>query len=233
MMKIATIALVVCAYAWADSGAGSRAKPKDKRFGLRLLYQPSYRFLSPEMIDIGERELVEVKQFYPSGGGIEGEAMITDLLFVAAGGCYTYASPVFALKDERLQADMVWESSGYDLNFWSGVFYKVRGHFKAGGGMDLSRYKLHIWVGDAGEQKTDDMKFGWYTLSIRLSLRKDFRFTYGGFGLGLNAVVPVTKPFGKKITVSGSGEDDETELASSYEENPFSYILMPTLYFTL
>ena len=82
---------------------------------------------------------------------------------------------------------------------------------------------------DTVDQKVHNMDFGWYTLSVHLALRKDFRLTYGGFGVGLSAVIPVTKPFGRKIEV----DDGEAELYDEHEENPFSYILMPALYFTL
>lgn len=241
-MKLAIVAAVisVCGYAQADnfdssevttraSEGRNRIEHKAKRFGFRLLYQPSYRFLSADMLDMGGKNLAEVKQIYPIGGGFEGEVRVSDLLSLAVGGYYTYASPIFTIKDRRLQTDMIWESSGYDLNFWSGLFYRVRDYFKSGGGVGLSRYKLHIRTDDTVDQKVHNMDFGWYTLSVHLALRKDFRLTYGGFGVGLSAVIPVTKPFGRKIEV----DDGEAELYDEHEENPFSYILMPALYFTL
>ena len=92
-------------------------------FVLRLLYSPSYRFLTEKMIEnIDESKdegdvTLKVAQFFPIATGIEGEFVFNDMLSLAIGGNFSYhgefwgfeannAKPKEAMKNVKNKMDV-------------------------------------------------------------------------------------------------------------------------------
>lgn len=221
------------------------------RFTLRLLYTPSYRWLSKQMRDDLEKNKEkgsyhdEVAQFFPLAGGLEGEFAFNTLVSLAVGGNFVQHSNffVFDFGDSKEDEVFNFDCNYLEMNLWSSLYFNVRDYFRVGGGLDVSFHKFRMEF--VGEEKEKQYKvatdMSWKQMSAHLALRRDFFLPRFGFGVGLNVSVPVVEHFGKdseqKFYVDGEPREpeatsDDDEKLQSDDYAIFAAVLMPMLYVT-
>ena len=225
------------------SASTRQRKRKQKRernllhpFVLRLLYTPSYRLLSQHGEDVAADD-GEVVQMFPFAGGIEGEVLFNDLLSLSLGGSFAWVEPIIEAKYAKFR-----ENSLTEINMWSSFYCNVKNYFKIGVGLALNRRsvsgsEIEIEQNISHKQVTT---FTYHNLSAQLDLRRDFFFSWGGFGVGLNIAMPIIDPFmasgkeefyeGDKLNRSDDKDVDDQQLERL---EPFSLVITPMLYFAL
>ena len=171
----------------------------------------------------------------PFAGGIEGEVLFNNLLSLSLGGNFVWVDPIVK-DDNEQQGD--YSNNFKEINLWSSFYFNVKNYIKAGGGLTFSRRSLYTSVEGDSYKKVEETTY--HILSAHLDLRRDFFFTWGGFGVGLNIAMPLIDPF----KASGKGENYENgELKHSVEKDIedddaedlelFSFVITPMLYFAL
>lgn len=104
-------------------------------FTLRVLYQPSYRFLTKDMSDAiyedkQHEPTIEVVQFLPIAVGLEGEFAFNKWLSWAVEGGFSWQNDTFTLKD-GIYFD-------YHEFVLGSTLYVVNDYFKLGSGLGLT-----------------------------------------------------------------------------------------------
>ena len=226
-------------------------------FTLRLLYTPSYRFLSKYMRDRVEeikdakesKVQIEIAQFLPISVGLEGEFAFNQWVSLAVGGSFTWQDEFVTLEHN---SDAV--KNGGGAQQWSGKFYEyvvgsslygnVFNYFKLGVGAELAFKNLDSQqsLTEKGKKYEYRGEMTWKRASARLALRRDFFLSRVGFGVGFNASLPLGKMFdrqeehkrfidGKLQKPEPEGESDSSDNGDDFEdEGIYSVTLMPMIY---
>ena len=216
-MKILLFLLIagLAGYSWADTSVSQHERLAKKRlskkktvstslggqaqtrnllypFVLRVLYTPSYRLLSQHGKDVADDD-GEIVQIFPFAGGIEGEVLFNNLLSLSLGGNFVWVDPIVKANNAKHR-----ENSLKEINLWSSFYCNVKNYFKVGVGLTFNRRSLsgsEIETDTQGTNHKEVKTITHHTMSAHLDLRRDFFFTWGGFGVGLNIAMPFVDSF--------------------------------------
>ena len=132
----------------------------------------------------------------------------------------------------------------YEFVVESSLYLNVKNYFKlgAGGGLTFANTILDIGFTEKGKKFKHEGEISWKRMSAHLALRRDFFWSRGGFGIGLNASIPLLIRFNEKEKirryVDGKLQKKDTETESSSDEDNdgdddrdfYSLMLMPMIY---
>ena len=185
------------------------ARNKLYPFTLRVLYTPSYRFLTKQIrdnIDENKKEgrVVEFTQFFPIAAGLEGEFAFNKWLSLAVGGSFSRQGDFYTIRSTREGegTDGGWGYDYHEFVVGSSLYVNVNDYFKLGTGIGLTFANMTMDVSgnDDGKKIELTTKFSWKKMSANLSLRRDFFLTRGmGFGIGLTASMYFTDMLDRKL----------------------------------
>ena len=238
------------------SGKQGKAHNMLYPFILRLLYTPSYRFLSEYMRDTIDKSSdleeskvsMEVAQFLPISLGLEGEFTFNQWVSLAVGGSFTWQDEFITYEHNSEKIKNIFKQKGihssskfYEYVVGSSLYGNVFNHFKLGVGAELA---FRVWdhissQTEKGKKWEDKNKMTWKRVSAHLALRRDFFLSRFGFGVGLNASLPLSDMLdrqsenkryidGKQQKIEDSNTDDNGD--DDNDEGLYSVTLMPTLY---
>ena len=227
-------------------------------FTLRLLYTPSYRFLTEHVRDDIEKNkeasiITEVAQFFPIAAGLEGELAFNNWVSLAIGGSFIWRGEFIVLELTAAGKEKVKKGGSmfpdYDYKYYefvveSSLYLNVKNYFKlgAGGGLTFANTILDVAFSEEGKNYRDEGEISWKRIFAHLALRRDFFWSHGGFGMGLNASIPLLIRFNEKEKirryVDGKLQKKDTEIGSSSnidndgndDRDFYSLMLMPMIY---
>ena len=226
-------------------------------FTLRVLYTPSYRFLTKNRRDEIEEHnnrnfIMEVAQVFPLAAGLEGEFAFNQWVSLAVGGNFSWHDKFLTLAitnaaKEKSKKDGEEAFPGFDYNYYelvlgSSLYFNVFSYFKLGAGVELafSNVGLNGSGTEKGKKYRIEAEVSWKRMSAHLALRRDFFWSGLGFGVGLNASMPVADVFDKKeeykVYADGKQKEIENNNSSSSkdedddDEDFYSVVLMPMIY---
>ena len=223
-------------------------------FTLRLLYTPSYRFLTKKWRDDieesnNEKSIMEIAQFFPIATGIEGEFAFNKWVSLAVGGNFSWHDNFMTLEitDAAKEENKEGISSGFSQDYYefavgSSLYFNVYNYFKLGAGAELAfrNLQFNYSLTEKGKKSKIETEISWKRMSAYLALRRDFFLSKFGFGVGLNAGIPFADVFDREeeYKVYKDGEqkdiDIESDDSSREEENDdedfYSVVLMPMIY---
>lgn len=225
-------------------------------FTLRLLYTPSYRFLTKRMRDRIEeskdakanKASIDFAQFFPISAGLEGEFAFNQWVSLALSGNFSYHGEVSTyepntdiIKKIFKDKEVSYSNKFTEFVVGSSFYFNVLDYFRLGVGAELAFENIAF----TNSQVEDGQKFRhkYETTSKRayaqLALRRDFFLSRFGFGVGLNARIPLGDNFDKNIErsehiddkpVQTPGEDVDNKSDDDDIEEMYSLVLMPVLY---
>ena len=229
----------------------SKKKSKSKRrrskpprpFIFRLLYMPSYRFFSDNIKD-DPNSGSDVTNIFPVMGGIEGEVVFNRHSSLSLGGSFLWEDTFVDNEKKRAAAKKDKQDSDValrEISLYSALHFKAGNHFKIGTGVVLSRRTIFSSTTGTEDKKKMEGKLSLtnHSLSAQLAVRRDVFFNWGGFGLGLNLILPLYR-FYASIEAEVY-EDGEKKYSGKAEDKWgdvddlkfFSFIIMPILYFAI
>lgn len=214
---------------------------KPRPFTFRLLYMPSYRFFSDNVKDEPDSSS-DVTNIFPLTGGFEVDMGLARPLSLSLGGSFLWEGTFVNNEKKRAQAKTDRQDSDFtlrEISLYSTLLYKVSNYLMIGPGLVLSRRTVFSSTTgtEDGKQMEGKLSLTYHILSAQLGLRRDIFFNWGGFGLGLNVILPFYQFFSSvEAEVYEDGEkkysrkaDDKWDDADELEF--FSFIIMPMLYF--
>lgn len=219
-------------------------------FILRLLYAPSYRFLTKEQrdnIDEANDEndiTLQVSRIFPIATGVEGEFAFSDMLSLAIGGNFSYQGEVFSweAKDQKIEK---FKTIEMDVNYYeftvNSSLYVNANYFKLGPGIGLTFAKITRDLSEIEDDKTEKtINFNYKKISANFSLRRDFFSPQGvGVGIGLTAKIYLTDMLDKRLEskecIGGKECKTETQTDDDFDKDEdnqgiYSSMLMPMIY---
>ena len=188
-------------------------------FTLRLLYTPSYRFLSKQMQTAITKNKdndikTEVVQFFPIAAGLEGEFAFNNWLSLVMGGNFSWQNKFItynfdkAIESAAAENVTVPPSSVPNFNYkyhelvaWTSLYFNAYDYFKIGGGVEIHFATLSMSAESsdpAGDTYKLSSEASRKRVSAHLALRRDFFLPHIGVGVGLNVSMPVTKTFARQ-----------------------------------
>lgn len=226
-------------------------------FTLRLLYTPSYRFLSKYTRDVveeskneeGNKVSIDIAQFLPISVGLEGEFAFNQWVSLAVGGSFTwqdefmtYEAHTDVVKDIFKQKEFNFSSKFYEYVVGSSLYGNMFDYFKLGVGAELAfRNWDHInSQTEKGKKLEERIEMTWKRVSAHLTVRRDFFLSGVGFGVGFNAILPLSDMLDRrdvsKRYIDGKLQKTEGDDSNTVgnddddEEDIYSVMLMPMLY---
>ena len=227
-------------------------------FTLRLLYTPSYRFLSEYMRDGVEeskdreksKASIEIAQFLPISMGLEGEFAFNQWISLALSGGFTWQKEFMTWQANSDELKKIFEEKGfnssskfYEYVVGSTLYGNMFNYFKLGVGAELG-FRNWDHVNSQTEEKNkweERHETTWKRVSAHLALRRDFFLARVGFGVGFNASLSLGDMLDRqmeskyyldgKLQEQEEGDDvDKTDDDGDEDEGIYAMMLMPMLY---
>ena len=215
---------------------------------MRLLYSPSYRFLTEEQQDrIDEADegdvTLKVSRIFPIATGIEGEFAFNNLLSLAVGGSFSYQGDIMTweINDRKInQSEVEMEVDYYEFTVNSSMYANVN-RVKLGPGLGLTFANVTMDASLIDDNKKWELssKFSYKRLSAHFSLRRDFFSTQSiGVGVGLTASMYLTDMFSRRVEQKscedGNDCETKTEDDDDFDDDEsqgfYSVMLIPMIY---
>ena len=252
-----------------SKGKGKQRTPRKKThskqvhnmlhpFTLRLLYTPSYRFLTKAMRDNIEESKndeenkvsLEIAQFLPLSMGLEGEFAFNQWVSLAISGSFTWQDEFVVFQPNSDELREIFKKTGYEQSskFYeyvvgSTLYGNVFNYFKLGVGAELAFRNMDFIASqtEKGKKLEDKSEVTWKRASAHLALRRDFFLARVGFGIGFNASMALGDVFDRqnvdksyldgKLQKPGEGETtEEGNDDDDGDEGFYGITLMPVLY---
>lgn len=231
-------------------GKSAKRKVHNKRivanslspFGLRVLYPPSYRFLTKQMRDKIDRAenndvVAEVVKFFPIAAGIEGEFNFNNRFSLAIMGSFAYQGNLITAEKDGRDINLEEKIGYYEFVVNSSLYFNTD-YFKLGPGAGLTFANVTSDKSKNNDGKKIEVSYktSWKKVSAHLSLRRDFFSAQGmGIGIGLTASIYLTDMFDRseERKVCNEGRGCETKTRDDLDEDNeglYSVVLMPMIY---